>query len=271
MNKKIIALLSLILLLIVSTDTFAQDGKSNLTAEQIIEKHIAAVGGKEALSKFKTRVAEGTATKDNETSAKVFFMSESPNRITGFYQFEKFAWQLTYDGAKGIFRPLVSSGAYSIFADKYQQLMGTGFMFNSISLYNLLLDSQGQSFKAKGTKKLKNKEHYVIETKPKKGDAIKLYFDAETFMWTRTEYGKASYSKPQGGFTNDVVNKSEDDITADYYFETSDFRDVDGVKLPFKFEQRAIFPIITQTKVGSISGTITSYKHNIPIDPTMFQ
>ncbi len=270
MKKKLSALLLLILLLAISTNTFAQDGKTNLTAEQIIEKHIVAVGGKETLSKFKTRVAEGTVTKDNE-NARVYFMSEAPNRITGFYQFEKFNWQLTFDGSKGIFRPLVSSGAYSIFADKYQQLMGTGFMFNSISLYNLLIDSQGQSFKAKGTKKIKNKEHYVIEVKPKKGDVIKLYFDAGTFMWTRTEYGKASYSKPQGGFTNDVVNKSEDDITVEYYFETSDFRDVDGVKLPFKFEQRAIYPIITQTKVGSIRGTITSYKHNIPIDETMFQ
>jgi hypothetical protein len=68
-----------------------------------------------------------------------------------------------------------------------------------------------------------------------------------------------------------VVPHGEDEMTVDYYFETSDFREADGVKLPYKFEQVVTAPILRQKKAGSISGTITEYRHNVAIDPKMFQ
>lgn len=271
MKKQVFTICSLIFLLAYSSTAFARDDKESLTAEQIIEKHITAVGGKDALSKIKTRVAEGTVRKDNENAAKVYIMSELPNRVTAFYAFEKFDWVMIYDGNTSHFRPIIP-GAGGIFASKYQEIMTSGFMFNSISLYCLLLDSNSQiAYKAKGTKKVNGKEAYIVEAKPKKGDVMKLYFDKETFFWVRTDLGQAKYSKPQGGFTNDVVNRSQDELIVDFYFETSDFREVDGVKLPFKFEQVATAPILKQRTVGTIVGTITEYKHNIPIDPKMFK
>jgi hypothetical protein len=90
-------------------------------------------------------------------------------------------------------------------------------------------------------------------------------------MWVRTDYGKVSFSRELRGFTNDVVNQAGSEITIDFYIETSDFRDVDGVKLPFKFEQVMTSPILRQKSVGTITGTIREYQHNIPIDPKMFQ
>jgi len=53
-------------------------------------------------------------------------------------------------------------------------------MFNSISLYNLLLDSEsnGVKFEAKGTKKIKDRLAYVVEVKNSRVSA-RLYFDAE--------------------------------------------------------------------------------------------
>lgn len=277
MKKRIIAILSLTLLLAWSMTAFAADDKDLPTAEQIIEKHLAAIGGKEALSKIKTRVAQGTVKKDSETPAKFAIMSEAPNRVSAFYVFEAFDWRLIYNGKDSFFRPVLSASSfkqYAPFADKYNEILASGLMFNDISLYSILNSSDQASsitFKAKGTKKIKNKECYVIEAKPKKGDAMKLYFETDTYMWVRTEFGKVSLSKPQGGFTNDVVNRSEDEITVDFYFEVSDFKDVDGLKLPFKFVQVATTPIIKQKKVGEIVGTIEQYQHNIQIEPAMFQ
>src|SRR5258705_6171214 len=105
-------------------------------------------------------------------------------------------------------------------------------------------------------KKIKDRQAYVVEVKRSKGVSSRLYSDAATFMWVRTDYGKAHISKPMGQFTNEAVQHGEDELSVDFYFETWDFRDVDGVKLPFKFEQVVTYPILQLKKVGTLSGTI---------------
>jgi len=266
MNRHTLPILLLLLVGLATYSTHAQD----LTAADILAKHIQAVGGKEALSKFKSRVAIGTVTKENEVPARMAIMSEAPNRVAAVYVFEQYDLQMSYDGKSSTVRPFPPR-MFGPFVDKYQQMLASGLMFNSISLYNLLNSDSGAKFDARGMKKLKDRQTYVVDVKPAKGSPARLYFDAETFMWVRTEYGKVHIQKPMGQFTNDVVNRGEDDIIADFYFETSDFRDVDGVKLPFKFEQALTTPYIKQKTVGSITGTITEYQHNVPIDAKMFQ
>jgi hypothetical protein len=100
---------------------------------------------------------------------------------------------------------------------------------------------------------------------------MRLYFDAQSFMWVRTDYGKTHISSEIRPFTNEPATHGGDELTVDFYIETSDFRDVDGVKLPFKFEQVISVPILRQATSGLITGTITEYRHNEAIDPQMFQ
>ncbi len=244
-----------------------------LSATEIINKHLEAVGGKQALTKFKSRVAIGTVSKENEPNVRMAIMSESPNRVSAIYVFEKFDWQLSFDGKNPIIHPLIFPRDFAPIQDKYQEMLASGLMFNSISLYNILTasESYGTKLEAKGTKKIKDRVTYVVELKRAKGATARLYFDAETFMWIRTEYGRASLSKSIQPFTNDVVPHGDDELTVDFYFETSDFRDVDGVKLPFKFEQVVTYPILRHKRAGTMSGTISEYQHNVPIDPKMFQ
>jgi len=103
-----------------------------------------------------------------------------------------------------------------------------------------------------------------------KGQPVRLYFDAENFMWVRSDYGSVRITKDMGTFTNAVGSKDEES-TIDFYVETSDFKDVDGMKLPFKLEMVATSPILKQRNVGTIVTTISEYRHNIQIDPKMFQ
>ena len=135
----------------------------------------------------------------------------------GGYQFEGFNWQLSYDGAKPIFRPTISRSA-AVFVHKYEEMLASGTMFNSISLYNILtqVESDDLKFEAKGTKKVKNRNAYIVEVRRSKAPALRMYFDQETFMWVRTEYGSVSYAKNIGTFTNDVVQHGEDQTNVDF-------------------------------------------------------
>jgi hypothetical protein len=269
--KRSLALFSLLMLGVCSAGAMAADDKQALSATDIIEKHLAAVGGKEALSKLKTRVAIGTVRKENEPDAKMAIMSEAPNRVTAHYIFQNYDWQLTYNGKDTVFRPTITKEASEV-EHKYREMLATGAMFNSISLYNLLTSGDATvKYESKGTKKVKGRPAYAVDVKRSKGPTLRLYFDAETFMWVRTDYGRVSYTKQMGAFTNDVVQHGEDQTEVDFYFETSDFREVDGVKLPYKFEQTVAFPIIKQKKAGTIIGRITEYRHNVAIDPKMYQ
>ena len=271
--KYVGCLLLLLLLWFVTNASPATDDKQSLTAAEIINKHLEAVGGKQALAKLKSRVAIGTVRKENEPEVRMAIVSESPNRVSAVYVFERFDWHLTFDGKKSFVRggpPFPRD--FTPIQDKYNEMLSSGLMFNSISLYNLLLDSEsnGVKFEAKGTKKIKDRLAYVVEVKKGKVSA-RLFFDAENFMWVRTEYGRASTSKSIQPFTNESVSHADDEMSVDFYFETSDFREADGVKLPFKFEQVITYPILKQKRAGTISGTITEYQHNVLIDPKMFQ
>jgi hypothetical protein len=251
--------------------SIAADEKPQLTAIEIINKHIQAAGGKEALAKIKSRVAIGTARKDSDALAPVAIMSEAPNRVSAIYQFQGFNWQLTYDGTRPIFRPTISR-AGGVVVRKYEEMLASGTIFNSASLYNALLASGSDAtrFEAKGTRKVKNRLAYVVEMKQSKGQALRLYFDADTFMWVRTDYGNVRITKDMGTFTNDIISKDEE-TTVDFYVETTDFKEVDGLKLPFKIEIVATSPILKQRNVGTIVTTISEYRQNISIDPKMFQ
>ncbi|HJQ23172.1 MAG TPA: hypothetical protein VKA60_04605 [Blastocatellia bacterium] len=268
--KKLQPLFSLLIGLALAAMALAADDKDKLSAAEIINKHLAAVGGKAAMAKFKSRVAIGTARKDNDTAAPMAVMSEAPNRVSAIYQFEGFNWQLTYDGGKAIVRPVLSRANTPIM-EKYQDMLATGTMFNGMALYNALAQGETENvkFEAKGLKKVRGRPAYTVEMRRNKDKAL-LYFDAETFMWVRTDYGSVHLTREMGSFTNAIESKDQE-TTYDFYVETSDFKDVDGVKLPFKFEIVATAPILKQKNVGTIVATIKEYRHNVAIDPKMFQ
>jgi hypothetical protein len=270
---KRIIILPLLFLAAVAAASPARDEKEQLTGVEIINRHIAAVGGKEAIARLKTRVASGTVKKFDEPEAKVSIASEAPNRVSATYNFAKVDWRLAYDGARVVFRPMLPADQTLVQA-KYFEMISSGLMFNGISLYNLLLggESEDLKFQAKGSKKVKGRQAHVVEIRRKKQPVIRLFFDAEDFMWVRTEFGRAEMQRLIGNaYSDDVRSHSEDESVIDFMVQTSDFREVDGVKLPFKFEQTVSFPIIKGRLTAVMTGTITEYRHNLQIDPKVFQ
>jgi outer membrane lipoprotein-sorting protein len=274
MKHRRLAQAVLLALLVCAAGVAAAGDEPKLGGDEIVAKHLAAVGGREALAKFKTRVAVGTVKKENEPEGKFAVMSEAPNRLSVFYGFRDYDLRMIYDGRQALIRPdFPARQVGDTIADKYREILSSGLMFNSVSLYNLLTQQPAGElkFEAKGTKKVAGRPAYVVELKAGKGTRMRLYFDAENFMWVRTDYGSVHLSQAMGEFTNDRVNQGGSEATVDFYIETSDFRDVDGVKLPFKFQQVMTAPVLREKSVGTITGTIREYRHNVEIDPKMFR
>jgi hypothetical protein len=269
--KPLLILLALLIALPTAMAVGRGGDDKSLTAAEIISKHIEAVGGKAALAKIKSRVAIGTAKKENDAAAPMAVMSEAPNRVSAIYQFNDFNWQLTYDGSKAIVRPMLTRANAPVMK-KYEAMLASGTLFNSMSLYNLLIagSSEDVKFEAKGTKKVKGRSAYMVVMKQAKADEVRMYFDTETFMWVRTDYGTAHLTKEMGQFTNAVESKDQES-TLDFYVETTDFREVDGVKLPFRLEIVTTAPMLRRSNVGTVVATISEYRHNITIDSKMFQ
>lgn len=269
--KRILATLFALALCAIATGVAFSDDEQTLSADEIISRHLSAIGGKDALVKLRTRVAIGSVKKENEPEAKMAIMSEAPDRVSAVYVFRNYDWQLSYDGKGSVFRPAFIRSTSAI-ETRFREILASGLMFNNISLYNALVNA-GEArleFRAKGTKQVRGREAYVVEARGGKG-VMQLYFDTATFMWVRTDFGSLTLEKDMGSLSNEFIKHADDQIKIDFYFDTWDFREVDGVKLPFKFEQTATFPILRQTVAGSIKGTIAEYRHNIDIDPKMFK
>jgi zinc protease len=97
----------------------------------------------------------------------------------------------------------------------------------------------------KGKDKVGDKEVYVVEATPTEGSPHKLYFDTQSGLMLRTD---READTPQGKMPFEI------------YME--DYREVDGVKMPFTVRQVA--PAISFTiKVDEV-------KHNVPVDDAKF-
>lgn len=274
MRKSLRALACLLALAAAGSSARAADDdkQQKLSAEEIISKHLEAAGGRQALARIKSRVAVGTFKKDSDAESRMAVMSEGTDRVAAVFIFPSYDWRLINDKGKVTLLPQMPRQAAAI-EDKYREMLASGLMFNGIALHNLLTSAAAGEVKmeAKGTKKVKGRAAHVVEVRRAKGAAVRLFFDAETFMWVRTEFGRAEVSRQMRSFSNDVVDHAADENAIDFYVETADFREVDGLKLPFRFEMVLTAPMLRERSSGTLVVNMKEYQHNVPIDPAMFK
>jgi hypothetical protein len=97
-----------------------------------------------------------------------------------------------------------------------------------------------------GVVKDKDREFYLVEAFPRVGVAETLFFESQSGLLTGRDLTQQT---PQGPVRVEM--------------RYSDWREVDGVKLPFK---------ITQTMPGlKFVFTVTELKHNVPLDDSLFE
>ena len=97
-----------------------------------------------------------------------------------------------------------------------------------------------------GTSKIGYREVYVVDFQPAVGAVDRVYIDAKTFLPARV---------------NSVQTLGRISGPVEIYLD--DWRDVDGIKMPFSVSQR--FPKLT------LSFIVNDVKHNIPVDVKLFE
>jgi hypothetical protein len=105
----------------------------------------------------------------------------------------------------------------------------------------------GIAAKVTGKEKVGDRDAFVVLFDPTSGSEIRHYIDAETFM-------------PLKSVTKVDVPQLGQEV--EQAIEFLDYKDVDGVKIPFRLR--------ASSSIQTLTITADKVEHNVPVDDTMF-
>jgi outer membrane lipoprotein-sorting protein len=221
------------------------------TADEIIEKHLAASGGRAAYAKITSRIGSGAITVTTpigDLSGTIEVFSKKPNKTRTLIKLDLTAvgaGQMTsdqrFDGTTGYVMDTLQ-GDRAVEGGQLDAMRNGSFPSPLLSYKEL-----GATMTLGDKEKIGAKDAYVIKMTPKAGPSSRLFIDAESFMLVRTV---VTLNVPQLG--GDIEQ------TVDF----SDFRDVDGIKIPFVTK--------SSNPAQTVTATMSSVKHNADIDDASF-
>ena len=213
------------------------DAKANVGA--ILDQYIQAMGGRAALERVTTRVKTGTLVAQGGMKAPLEVYEKAPNKTLTIFRAPHGTNQMGFDGAIG----WTKTPEQGLREEAGQQL---DFIKSEAEFYKeLKLKERYSKLTLLGLAQLDNREAYVIEAAPPRGQPEKLYFDRQNGLLVRMDI---------------VPDLGPEKTQAQAYFE--DYRVVDGVKLPFAIRRSR--PGFTWTF------QFDEIKLNVPVDDARF-
>ncbi len=209
--------------------------------EALISKYVEAVGGQAAIDKIKSRVVKGTVTTANGNTGTYEAIQIAPDK--GYESF------VTQRGS--LERAVNGTGGWEKTVQGVRELVGQQLADLQLSMQlfrNLRIKDQYASLRFAGREKIGDRDTLIVlGTTPEK-KRERLFFDAQTGLLLR----RISYLETMIG----VIPEQTD-------FE--DYRDVDGVKLPFTIKTSVMDP-------GNPFNVrkVTEMKLNAPVDESKF-
>lgn len=253
----------------------------SLKTEDIIARHINAIGTKEKRDELKTLMARGVSEYESRIpvikgGGKAIVVSNPENLFwvislnSKEYPFEKIGY---FDGKSSL--PFISAGNRSLlgtFISEHEKVLSEGLFGGIMSMRWPLLavDKRQPKLKTSGTKKIDGRKAHVLQYSPSSGGSseftIRLYFDSETFNHIRSEYrrevvrGQGIFGQPNQQ-ANALLLLVED---------FSDFRTIDGLTLPHSYKVDFLSNSNTSSNQYIWGIKVTDYYFNQKLTPDFF-
>jgi hypothetical protein len=220
------------------------------TADEVVDKYLAALGGREALGKLKSRSMTGTltvTTPGGEVSGPIEVVTVAPNKTRMLAKLDLTslgAGQMTIDqrfnGTAGYVIDTLQ-GNRDISGGQLEVMKNSVFPTPFLSY-----KENGATVELAGKEKVGDRDAYVLIMKPKSGPLVRTFVDAETFLMLKTV---VKIDSAQFGEIEQTT-------------ELSDYRAVGDVKVPFALK--------TSSPVQNTSVAVTRIEHNTTIDEALF-
>ena len=221
------------------------------SVDDVVEKHLAALGGRDALAKLTTRTTTGTlsiVTPAGTFPGSIETYSMAPNKVRSYMRLD-----LSAAGAGEMIIEQKFDGMTGIAMNSLQG--NTEITGNPLeNMRNNVFPSSLLRYKEAGSKaellpkeKVGDRDAIVLLLTPRTGSPVRYYIDAETWVIARTV---TKVNAPQLG--------GEIEQTSDF----TDYRIVDGVKTPFQ--------VVNANPAQTVTITLTKVEHNVALDAAMF-
>jgi hypothetical protein len=212
------------------------------TVDQVLDKYVAALGGRAALEKQTSRVSKGTIEiPDAGITGSVEVSEKAPDKALTVIDLPGLGLVREAASAEGAWAEDPQNGVRDKAGNELADAV-RGAAFNP----ELRMKSLYKTLEMVGQDTVGTRPAYALLATPAEGTATRMYFDVETGLLVRQS---ATRDTPQGP------------VDVDLFIE--DYRDVEGVKQPFTIRQvTSMFTLVIR---------LAEIRHNVALDDAMFK
>jgi hypothetical protein len=210
------------------------------SADQILNRYIEAIGGREAWKKLNSRVSSGTIEIPKmNLSGTIDFREKAPNRLLHTIVLNGATFRQGFDGANGWTDDPKDGVRDETGAELEDTRLDSDF-YHPLDLHKLY-----SKFTVTGTEKIGDRNTFVVEAARAGADPDKLYFDTQSGLVLRI-----------------LSRRHTSDGLMVYQEDLEDYREVDGIKLPFTVHQT--------TEDAAFTIQFAEVHHNVELDDQQF-
>ncbi len=220
----------------------AAAAQNTIAVDDLIEKHIAATGGREALEKVRTMVMSGSfELPAMGASGAINIFAKAPNKRLAVINVDGFGEIFQgFDGERGF--SVGPMGSVDFTGQMLEDARRDSMMHPELHWKQMY-----SKIEIKGKDRVGEREAWVAAMTPEKGNPITAWFDAESFLLLKTSGVR-------------VTDQGEAEVSTEF----SDFREVPGTGIKMAHQMKQVIP------VGEIIMRFTDVKANVDIDDAKF-
>ena len=210
------------------------------SADQILDKYIAAIGGEAAWHKLNSRVSKGTIEiPAMSLSGTVEVHDKAPGSSLAVVSLGGATFQRGCDGTTA-WSDDPQNGLRTLSGAEAEDSKRQADFYHQINMRKYY-----SNWKVTGTEKIGDHDAYVVEATSLAGDVDKMYFDTQSGLMLRA-----------------IITVHTGQGATVIQSELSDYRDTDGIKLPFSVHQSS-----AQTEYTI---TFSEVHHNVDLSDGQF-